>query len=161
MTEDKERNPYEYRMSITDDKGRFIWNDLRSEVATMLAQGYEKTYIAEQVGISRITIYTWLKYPEFEEEVDRLSLMLGAASKAYRLRLINKAIRQFEEENGKLELNGSTLLDYLKEARMQAEGVRLGIISELATIIEEDASLTGDGPTRNTKLLEVEAKDPE
>ncbi|WP_425203992.1 phBC6A51 family helix-turn-helix protein [Priestia megaterium] len=38
----------------------------------MLARGgIERKEIAEQVGISRATLYNWLKKPEFNAEVDR------------------------------------------------------------------------------------------
>ena len=59
---------------------------------------------------------------EFAEEVDRCALMYGAASKAYRVIIGNKAIRQFvkETEDGeeKLELGATSLLDWIKEMRM-------------------------------------------
>ena len=157
--EQKNKTFYQYRQALYNKKGEFIWNDMRGEAAALLAQGYQKSYIATEVGVSKKTIYTWLKEPEFEEEVDRLSLMLGVASKAFRLRLINQAIRKFKGENGELDVGDDSLLAYLKEARMQSEGVKLGIVTELATLIEEDTPLDRHRQERSDRLLEVEAKD--
>jgi len=156
-----EQSPYEYRQAILNEKGEFIWNELRDKAAALLAQGYQKTYVADQVGVSRKTIYNWLEQDDFQLAIDELSLMLGIASKAYRLRLMNQALQQFIDQNGTIDISGFTLLDLLKEARMQTEGVKLGIVSELAPLIEEEASVDRRRQERSGRLLEVETKDTE
>ena len=156
-----EQSPYEYRQAILNEKGEFIWNEKRDKAAALLAQGYPKTHVAREVGVDRTTIYRWMDEDDFQLAIDELSLMLGIASKAYRLRLMNQALQQFIDKNGEIDISGFTLLDLLKEARMQTEGVKLGIVSELAPLIEEEASVDRQRQARSGRLLEVETKDTE
>jgi hypothetical protein len=148
-------------VALYNDKGEFIWTEQRDRAAILLALGHNKAYVAKQVGISDRTVFNWLKEPQFEKEVDDLSLIMGSASKAYRARFINQAILQFKDKEGKLDLEGTTLLDWLKEARMNAEGVKLGIVSELASIVEEKPSMDRSRQDRSISLLEVETEEAE
>ena len=108
-----------------------FWNDKRSTAALLLAEGRTQTQVAETLRISRRTIANWLLVPQFSAEVDRLSLMVAAASRAARLRIANKAIRQFvDEETGALETN-KDLLDWLKYAQTETDGVKLDLVNLL------------------------------
>ena len=121
-----------------------IWSDEQSRAAVMLAEGYTKADVSREIGVHASTITRWTQNEEFAEEVDRLSLMYGLASKAERMRLIKRAAREFERD-GKPDVSGFTLLDLLKEARMQTEGVKLDILSILtANQQEEPAAIVAE-----------------
>lgn len=143
---------------MTDITG-FQWTEKRSRVAILLAQGHTIRETSEQTGYSTRTIDRYKANPEFAAEVDRLSLMYGLSSKAERLRLIQRAARQFVHDDGSLDTGGDTLLDYLREARMTIDGTRLNIVSELAAISKETGSLARDRPGRGASLPD-EAEDP-
>jgi transcriptional regulator with XRE-family HTH domain len=129
----------------------------------MLAQGYMKMEICEECGIDPSTLRRWEHIDAFMEEVDRLSLIRGIASKANRLRLLNQAIRQkVNSETGEIDLANVSFLDLLKEARMQTEGVRLDILNTLIpAFTEKTGSVAGGGSDRSIKILEAEAKETE
>jgi transposase-like protein len=122
-----------------------VWDEQRSQAAIMLAQGYEKKKICQQIGIDDSTLWRWEKNAEFAEEVDRLTLMYGFASKQERLRIINQAARQFVKD-GKWDVSGFTLLDLLKEARMQSEGIKLDILSMLTALTGQEQSAALSAP---------------
>lgn len=148
---------------LYDPAGRFLWDDRRDRAATMLAQGYQKKEICEVVEIDYSTLWRWEQEDQFNEEVDRLSLMYGVASKAHRTRLLNQAIRQkINKKTGEIDLAGVSFLDLLKEARMQTEGIKLDILSTLIpAFAEETGPVAGSGSVRSTKVLPAEAKETE
>ena len=115
------------------------WTDEQSTAAVMLAEGYTKSEVAREVGVNASTITRWTQNEEFAEEVDRLSLMYGLASKAERMRQIKRAARKFEDNDSTIA--GYNYLDLLKEARIQTEGVKLDILSILTatTAVNEEA----------------------
>lgn len=145
-------------LSVTN---KFEWDDTRDRAAIMLAEARPKKEIYEELGINRGTLYLWEKNEEFSREVDRLSLMYGVASKAHRQRLINKAIQQYIDENGKIDLTGVTFLDLLKEARMQTEGLRLDIFNQIAAINEETGSVVDSRSGRLPALPDAKEKEAE
>lgn len=146
---------------LLDEKGRFIWTDEREEAARLLAENYTNGEVAKRVGVSSSTITNWKKLDEFDAEVDKLSLIYGAASKAERMRLITKAARQFVKENGEIDTGKDSLLDYLREARMQTEGMRLGILETITAIEQATGLVTDSGPDRNLQLPEPKEAEAE
>lgn len=108
-----------------------FWTEKRSTAALLLAEGRTQTQVGEMLGVSKRTVGNWLRIPQFSAEVDRLSLMVAVASRAARLRIANKAIRQFvDEEAGTLETN-KDLLDWLKYAQSETDGVKLDLVNLL------------------------------
>lgn len=136
-----------------------VWDDQKSDAAILLAQGYQKKEVAESVGVNLSTIHRWLKNHEFSAEVDRLTLMYGIASKAERMRTIQQAARQFMKEDGSLDVSGFTLLDLLKEARIQMEGQRLDILSTITALTAETGLVDTTGSGRSPSLLESNTKE--
>lgn len=138
----------------------FEWNESRQRAALWLATGHSIKEAAEEAGVSTRTIHNWKKNLDFETEVDRLSLLYGGASKAYRARIGNMAIRQFikENEDGTVELNlgDSTLLDWIKELRMMTDGERLNIAAIYSALADEARSVARSGPERNDPLDDTE-----
>jgi hypothetical protein len=77
------------------------------------------------VGVTRKTLYNWLQQPEFSQEVDRLSSMTDIASKAERMRIAMRAVRQ-KVKGEKVETNRD-LLDWLRFAQSETQGVELAL----------------------------------
>lgn len=141
--------------------GGFEWDDKRDQAAIMLAESRSKSDICEELGINRTTLYNWEKNEEFSKEVDRLALMYGLASKSHRLKLLNKAIQQMIEENGKIDLSGVTFLDLIKEARMQTEGLRLDIFNQIAAFTAETGLMVSSGSGSLPELPDATAEETE
>ncbi len=116
----------------------FEWNKKRELAAFSLATGETNKEAAEKAGVAERTIYNWLTYPEFSAEVDRLSLMIDIASKAERLRLARRVVKQKLDQE---VLSDKDLLDWLKFAREEVEGIRLDI--DLTAILSNVASVAG------------------
>jgi hypothetical protein len=149
----------------TDDNERklfsvnsgFEWTDERVVAAKMLATGHTVKETAQEIGVSERTIYNWKATEEFDQEIDRLSVIIGVASKAHRMRILNRMIRSFIKQNGDVELHDESLLDLLKEARMQSEGTRIDITSLYTALSQEARSVARSGPDRTPELSEEES----
>lgn len=128
------------------------WDERQVAAAIMLAEGHPKVEIYEKLGIERSTLWRWEQNEEFATEVDKLSLMYGLASKAKRMREINRIALMFDRALTHPINEGYTYLDLLKEARMQSEGVRLDILSTLTAITTETGSVERLGPGEGRQL---------
>lgn len=123
----------------------FRWTKKRETAAIALAQGYTIAEAAEQVDVAERTIYRWKECVEFSSEVDRLSLMVDIAGRAERLRI---AMRMIRKKSGKTNRD---LLDWLKYAQSETDGVRL----DLTSLFEATASLADS----RSKGIPDEARD--
>jgi hypothetical protein len=101
----------------------FEWTKKREIAALSLARGETRMAAAEAAGVSDRSVYTWLNIPEFSEEVDRLSLMIEIASRAHRLRIANRVIRQMVREGEDIP-TAKDLLDWLKYAQGETDGIK-------------------------------------
>lgn len=126
----------------------FTWNEERTKAAFALAEGKTQGESAAEVGVTDRTIRNWLLEPEFAEEVDRLSLMIESASRAQRLRITNRVIRaKLKDDVPETEKD---LLDWLKFAQSETDGIKLDLGKLAASFSEDEApvaargSLTGD-----------------
>lgn len=102
----------------------FEWTKNREIAALSLARGELVAVAADMAGVSERTVYRWQNEPEFTEEVDRLTLMVEIASRAHRLRIANRVIRQFVKE-GETIPTAKDILDWLKYAQGETDGVKL------------------------------------
>lgn len=102
----------------------FEWTPKKESAALSLASGDTQTDAAAKAGVAVRTLRYWLNEPEFSEEVDRLTLMVDIASRAHRLRIANRVIRQFVKEGEAIPTN-KDLLDWLKYAQGETDGVKL------------------------------------
>jgi hypothetical protein len=108
----------------------FEWTKKRETAALTLAKGHTQAEAADTAGVSGKTIYRWLLVPEFAQEVDRLSLMIEVANRAHRLRIANRVIRQMVRE-GEAIPTTKDLLDWLKYAQGETDGVKLDLVNLL------------------------------
>ena len=106
----------------------FKWTSKKEKAALALAKGGTEFEAANEAGVADRTIRRWKSDLDFETEVDRLSLMVGIASRAERLRIAMRAVHQKISESGKLETNRD-LLDWLKFAQGETDGVKLDLTS--------------------------------
>ena len=111
----------------------FKWTEKASMAAQALAEGMTREEAATHADISQRTIYRWLSDPEFGAEVDRLSLMVGIAARAERLRIAQRVVRQKTSDTGTLETKAD-LLDWLKFAQSETDGIKLDL-TKLATAL--------------------------
>lgn len=132
----------------------FDWDKQRSQAAILLASGNTHQSSADEVGVSKRTITNWLQHVEFQAEVDRLSLMVDVASRAERLRIAMRVIRQSVREE-KIETT-KDVLEWLKFAQSETDGVKLDL-GKLATLAEVEAPLADSGSTRTFGEVTSEA----
>jgi hypothetical protein len=105
---------------------QFHWTSTRTKAALALAEGQSQQAVAEAIGVCRKTICNWLCVPEFIAEIDRLSCMIDISSRAERLRMAMRAVRQKVREDGTVETD-KDVLDWLKFAQSETTGVKLGL----------------------------------
>ena len=122
-----------------------VWTKQNNEIALLLAQGYTETEVSKRVGVNRSTVSRRKNDPEFMMEVDKLALMVGVASRAERLKIVNTVLRQkIQDEIAKTDKD---LLDWLKYAQSETDGIKLNLVGNLASILTNDPSLAGSGQT--------------
>src|SRR6185503_56172 len=104
---------------------QFQWSSKRTKAALALAEGQSQQAVAEAIGVCRKTICNWLCVTAFAAEVDRLSCLIDVSSRAERLRMAMRAVRQKVRADGTVETD-KDVLDWLKYAQSETTGIRLG-----------------------------------
>ncbi len=118
----------------------FQWTEKASTVALALAQGKTRAEAAQEADITDRTVYRWLQDPTFSEEVDRLSVMVAVASRAERLRIVNRIVRQMVKDDRTIRTD-KDLLDWLKFAQSETDGAKLDLTKVAAALDAHDASV--------------------
>lgn len=136
---------------------RILWDETRTKAASLLASGHSKQYVADEVEVSRATIYNWLDDPEFAEEVDRLSIMIGIASRAQRLRYANKTVISRLNEDGSLQ-SDKDVLDWLKFAQSETDGAKIDLSKLTEMLGGESSEPIRVEPLQLSEPVEVTAK---
>jgi len=141
----------------------WFWDEKRNKAAVLLASGHSKTETAKIIGVDRTTIYYWLDIEAFSAEVDRLSLMVGVASRAERLRFINRVVRQSLKDDGSV-ITEKDILDWLKFAQSETTGAKIDL-SKLAEMIAgegeaQDVGVSSAGPSDRLLSQSAEAAEP-
>lgn len=104
----------------------------------MLADGYTIEETAEAIGAGKRTVARWKTNPEFDQEVDRLSLMVGVANRAERMKIAKRMIRKLATKQVPTHKD---LLEWLKYAQGETDGVKL----DLTALFEDDSPVAGSG----------------
>lgn len=121
----------------------FRWNKAKTAAAIALADGETVENSAKLSGVVERTIFRWKDDIEFSSEVDRLTLMMGISAKAERLRIAKRVIKQkVEKDRIKTEKD---LLDWIKYAQSETDGVKLDLTGLLAAFTSDDAPMAGSG----------------
>lgn len=137
----------------------FAWNEQRSRAAVLLASGATRDEAAAEVEVNRATIFNWLHHPDFAAEIDRLSLMIGIASRAERLRHAMRVIKS-KMKDGILQSEKDSL-EWLKFAQSETDGIKLDLgklsssVSQAQTPVADRRSLTGDSEGEGTTTTDL------
>jgi len=106
-------------------------SETRRLTANLLAEGYSINETARIVGISEKTIDRWLGGDmEFSREVDRLTLELGIAAKAERLRMAKRFVRQRIAKTGRIR-SRYDILKWLEFAQSETTGAKFQVEGSL------------------------------
>lgn len=116
----------------------FEWDEKKSNAAIMLSQGHLIKEVAKACGVNEKTIDRWKRDIEFSKEIDRLSLMLDVAGRAERLRIAMRMVRKMMKKRNPTKKD---LLDWLKYAQGETDGVKLN----LTALLETGTSMAGSG----------------
>jgi predicted transcriptional regulator len=116
----------------------FKWTENKVQASALLADGRTQVDVAAECGVTDRTIRLWLQEEEFSKEVDRLSLIMGIASRAERLRLAKRVIRQLTGADGYLRTEKDAL-DWVKFAQSETDGIKLDLVKLAAAVGEEEA----------------------
>ena len=117
---------------------KWKWTRRKNEACAMLAAGSTIKEAAEKIKVDERTIYRWKNEPEFYQELNDLTLTTGIALRGERLRIAKRIISKFEklqDENEGLPLTKKDLLDWLKYAAEETDGLKLGIADQLAELL--------------------------
>jgi uncharacterized protein (DUF433 family) len=112
----------------------FKWTRNKTAAALSLAGGETSKEAADKAGVAERTIYRWKDMPEFEAEVDRLTLQVGVSKRAERLRIamqVVKARTQTQYPQTKADL-----LDWLKFAQSETDGTKVTVYDWQSDIVE-------------------------
>ena len=97
----------------------------RHKAALALAEGQSQQSVAEAIGVCRKTICNWLCVTEFLAEVDRLSRMIDISSRAERLRIAMRVVRQRVRADGTVRATGMCSTGS-SSRRSETTGFKLG-----------------------------------
>ena len=129
----------------------FNWTKPRIRAAEALSDGETVKVAADKSGLSTSTIDRLKRKPEFAEEVGRLTLMMGIASKAERLRIAKIVVR--EKMKGGMVTTKKDILEWIQFAAKETDEIRLNLADLIGSYItakrEEDASVSEEGPGRS------------
>lgn len=120
----------------------FEWTEQRSRAAVALAEGKTQKQVAQEVEAGERTLRDWLANPDFAAEVDRLSLMVNVSSRAERLRIAMRVVRQ-KVVNEKIDTD-KDLLEWLKFAQSETDGIKLQL-TQLAALGEDETLMAARG----------------
>lgn len=119
----------------------FEWTQKRCQAVLMLSEGQSSEEVAQAVGVSERTIWRWRADTEFSQELDRLTLMVGIASRAERLRIAKKMVRI---QLARQKPTQKDLLEWLKYAQGETDGIKL----DLTPLYDAIAPMAGGGQSR-------------
>ena len=120
-----------------------LWDEAHTNAALALASGKTAAEAGEAAGVTDRTIRNWLQDVEFAAEVDRLTLMVDVSSRAERLRIAMRVVRQMV--NGNEIKTEKDLLDWIKYAQSETDGIKLDLANSLAAVTKDEAPVAGRG----------------
>jgi len=114
----------------------------------MLASGHTWQATADEVGVDKRSITNWMQNEDFSAEVDRLSLMVDVSSRAERLRIAMRVVRQRVGEES-IETT-KDLLEWLKFAQSETDGIKLNLTGQLAAVSQDETPVADSGSDRDS-----------
>lgn len=104
------------------------WTAKQTAAAFALADGLTQKQASEVANVHENTVQRWMRNPEYSAEVDRLTLMTGIASRAERMRIVRRVVRDRVQEEVFIRTE-KDLLDWLKFAQSETDGAKLDLTS--------------------------------
>lgn len=108
-------------MSLSEQQERAI---------QLLAEGFTIKEAAKDLGVNEKTIDRWKRDIEFCKKLDEVTLTVGMAIKAERLRMTNRVIQKLAS---KRKLTNKDLLDWLKFAQSETDGSKMNVNTHVNT----------------------------
>lgn len=91
---------------------KFNWTTQRKKAAQLLSTGlYDQNHVAEMIKVYPQTLSSWKQYPEFIQEVDRLTFLQENATRAG---IVRRALKALDIKQNNIDEDKSTYLDYLE-----------------------------------------------
>lgn len=109
----------------------FKWTPEKYNAVMWLADGYTWQETANEVGVDKRTICNWMQNPEFSAELDEFTVMFTLASKAERVRVMKRIIRQKINEDGTYQTKAD-LIDWMKLLKDEIGSLSLGLAEKPA-----------------------------
>jgi DNA-binding CsgD family transcriptional regulator len=124
-------------------------NERQEKAALLLAMGQTIDEAAKELGVSEKTIDNWKREVEFKTRLDEVSLTVGVALKAERLRMANRIARKLASKKTPTRKD---LLEWLKFAQSETDGNKVNVNANVNTTavnfyIPENGR--GDAPAEN------------
>jgi transposase len=122
----------------------FRWSRNREAAALSLANGDTIKEAADKANVAERTVYRWKDSPDFEAEVDRLTLQTGISKRAERLRIAMAVVKARTQTQ--YPQTRADLLEWLKFAQSETDGAKHRIEDWQSDIVEmlKDGSLSPD-----------------
>lgn len=116
---------------------KWKWTKRKNEACAMLAAGHTIKETAEKIKVDERTIYRWKNVPEFYRELNDLTLTTGLALKGERLRLAKRIVAEIQGEakRNNEPVTRKDILDWLKYAAEETDGLKLGIADLLTELL--------------------------
>lgn len=105
-------------------------NERKEKAVFLLAMGHTIDEAAKEIGVSEKTIDNWKREPEFLARLDEVSLTVGVALKAERLRMANRIARKLASNR---KPTTKDLLDWLKFAQSETDGSKVHVNANVNT----------------------------
>jgi hypothetical protein len=96
------------------------------QAAYLLALGKSKTDVAKEVKVTRPALYTWLKREDFARYVDQLTMTVGLANKAERVRLLKQRAKELWDREKDKPSRKHDWLDYSQAIAEETGAYQLG-----------------------------------
>ena len=125
----------------------FKWTRNRERAARILAEGGTEHEAATAANVARSTIQRWKMNLDFEMEVDKLTLLVGVARRAERIRIATRAVKQRVQDDGAFIVTDRDILDWLKYLQSETDGAKFdlnAIVENFATSVYGDDSDKGE-----------------
>ena len=116
---------------------KWKWTKRKNEACAMMAAGMTINETAHKIGVDERTIYRWKNEPEFYRELNDLTLTTGLALKGERLRLTKRIVADIQAEARRMNepVTRKDILDWLKYAAEETDGLKLGVADLLTELL--------------------------
>lgn len=117
-------------MNATPNVPRMSLPEQQEKAIELLAKGFAINEAAKELGVSEKTIDRWKRDIEFAQRLNEVSLTVGVALKAERLRMANRIARKLASNKTPTRKD---LLEWLKFAQSETDGNKVNVNANVNT----------------------------